>query len=92
MTRQYTNSRGLKVAAALASIAALAVSLGLAEAQLNHFVGARAWGLPGLLRCLVPSAVHVLQACALDYGDALQCPLQVLVSCLRLLAVVAAAI
>ena len=92
MTRQPNHSRALKTTVALASIAALAVSLGLAEAQLNHFVGARAWGLPGLLRCLVPSAVHALQACALDYGDALQCPVQMLVSCLRLLAVVAAAI
>jgi putative effector of murein hydrolase LrgA (UPF0299 family) len=92
MTRQYTNSQGLKAAAALAGIGVLVVTLDLAAVQLNRFVGAGAWGLPGMLHCLVPSAVHVLQAYALDYGGALQCPVQMLVSCWPLLAVVAAAI
>lgn len=92
MTRQQTHSRGGKAAAALVGMAIMTVSLNLAAAPLNHLAGAGAWGLLGMLGCLVPAAMHSLQAFALDYGRSLECPVQMLVSSWPLLAVLAAAV
>lgn len=96
MTRQHTNSWNLKPIgrAALAGlgIAVFLGSLGLATAQLSHFLGTAAWGVIGVLPSIVPAALQALQSLAFDYERSLHCPLEVLTSWWPLLTVMAGGI
>jgi hypothetical protein len=96
MTRQHTNSWNLKPIgrAALAGlgIVVLLGSLGLATAQLSHFLGTAAWGVIGVLPSIVSAALEGLQALEFDYERSLHCPLQMLTSWWPLLTVIAGGI